>query len=79
MSAQNDILSNVMWRFLQLRGYVDEKHKLTVWGKCLDQALSSVDPADNIEEAIFIAIELLRMDLLNTKQWFSHEIGRAHV
>ncbi|OQE27803.1 hypothetical protein PENSTE_c004G02699 [Penicillium steckii] len=75
LSAQNDILSNVMWRFLQLRGYVDDKHKLTVWGKCLDQALSNVDPADNMEEAIFIAIEMLRMDLLNTKQWFSHVSG----
>lgn len=64
-----------MWRFLQLRGYVDEKHKLTTWGKCLEQALSNVDPADNLEDAIFIAIEMLRMDLLNTKQWFSHVSG----
>lgn len=64
-----------MWRFLQLRGYVDDKHKLTVWGKCLEQALSNVDPADNLEEAIFIAIEMIRMDLLNTKQWFSHVSG----
>lgn len=75
LSSQEDILSNVMWRFLQLRGYVDEKHKLTAWGKCLEQALSNVDPADNLEDAIFIAIEMLRMDLLNTKQWFSHVSG----
>lgn len=64
-----------MWRFLQLRGYVDDKHKPTVWGKCLEQALSVVDPADNLEDAIFIAIEMLRMDLLNTKHWFSHVSG----
>ncbi|KAJ5973444.1 hypothetical protein N7481_010654 [Penicillium waksmanii] len=75
LSTQEDILSNVMWRFLQLRGYIDDKHKLTVWGKCLEQALSNVDPADNLEVAIFIAIEMLRMDLLNTKQWFSHVSG----
>ncbi|KAJ5719420.1 hypothetical protein N7493_007875 [Penicillium malachiteum] len=75
LSSQEDILSNVIWRFLQLRGYVDDKHKLTVWGKCLEQALSSVDPADNLEDAIFIAIEMLRFDLLNTKNWFSHVSG----
>ncbi|KAJ5587375.1 XPG N-terminal [Penicillium hispanicum] len=75
LSAQEDILSNVVWRFLQLRGYVDDKHKLTVWGKCLEQALSTVDPADNLEDAVFIAIEMLRFDLLNTKHWFSHVSG----
>lgn len=64
-----------MWRFLQLRGYVDEKHKLTVWGKVLEQALSVVDSTDNLEDAIFIAIEMLRFDLLNTKGWFSHVSG----
>ncbi|KAJ5160033.1 uncharacterized protein N7482_007037 [Penicillium canariense] len=75
LSSQEDILSNVSWRFLQLRGYVDDKHKLTSWGKCLEQALSAVDPADNLEDAIFLAIEMLRMDLLNTKHWFSHVSG----
>lgn len=64
-----------MWRFLQLRGYVDDKHNLTAWGKCLEQALSTVDPTDNLEDAIFIAIEMLRMNLLNTKHWFSHVSG----
>ncbi|KAJ5433062.1 uncharacterized protein N7458_012218 [Penicillium daleae] len=75
LSKQEDILSNVMWRFLQLRGYVDDKHNLTAWGKCLEQALSAVDPTDNLEDAIFIAIEMLRMNLLNTKHWFSHVSG----
>lgn len=64
-----------MWRFLQLRGYVDDKHNLTTWGKSLEQALSAVDPADNLEEAIFIAFEMLRLDLLNTKPWFSQVSG----
>ncbi|CAL5870703.1 uncharacterized protein PFLUO_LOCUS4943 [Penicillium psychrofluorescens] len=75
LSSQEDILSNVMWRFLQLRGYVNEKHELTVWGKCLGQALSAMDSADNLEEAVFLAIEMLRLELLNTEHWFSHVSG----
>ncbi|KAJ5488996.1 hypothetical protein N7539_003886 [Penicillium diatomitis] len=75
LSTQEDILSNVVWRFLQLRGYVDDKHNLTAWGKCLQQALAGVELEDNLEEAIFIAIEMLRMGLLNTKNWFSHVSG----
>ncbi|KAF7720277.1 XPG/Rad2 endonuclease family protein [Penicillium ucsense] len=74
-STQEDILSNVVWRFLQLRGYVDDKHNLTAWGKCLQQALAGIGLEDNLEEAIFIAIEMLRMGLLNTKNWFSHVSG----
>ncbi|CAG8009254.1 unnamed protein product [Penicillium nalgiovense] len=75
VSSQEDILSNVMWRFLQLRGYVDDKHKLTPWGQCLVQALSGIEPADNLEESIFVAIEMIRLGLLNTKNWFSHVSG----
>ncbi|KAJ5783035.1 XPG N-terminal [Penicillium paradoxum] len=75
LSSQEDILSNVMWRFLQLRGYVDDKHKLTSWGQCLVQALSAVDPVENLEESVFIAIEMVRLGLLNTKPWFSHVSG----
>ncbi|CAI7675204.1 unnamed protein product [Penicillium palitans] len=75
LSSQEDILSNVTWRFLQLRGYVDDKHRLTPWGQCLVQALSAIDPADNLDESIFIAIEMIRLGLLNTKGWFSHVSG----
>ncbi|KAJ5246185.1 XPG N-terminal [Penicillium chermesinum] len=75
LSSQDEILSNVLWRFLQLRGYVDAKHNLTVWGKALSHALADVTPSDNLEEAIFIAIEMLRFDLLNTQNWFSSVSG----
>ncbi|GAB1214480.1 hypothetical protein ATERTT37_003643 [Aspergillus terreus] len=76
LSSQDEILANVFWRFLQLRGYIDEKtHQLTQWGACLEQALSVLDPSDTLEEATFLAIEMLRFGLLNSKQWFSHVSG----
>ncbi|EAW17575.1 MKT1 family protein [Aspergillus fischeri NRRL 181] len=75
LSSQDEILANVYWRFLQLRGYIDEKHRLTSWGVCLDQALSVLDPADNLEEATFLAVEMVRFGLLNSKEWFSHVSG----
>lgn len=75
LSSQNDILQNVFWRFLQLRGYIDEKHQLTSWGVCLEQALTALNPADNLGESIFIAIEMLRLGLLNATEWFTHVSG----
>lgn len=34
-----------------------------------------LDPADNLEEATFLAIEMVRFGVLNAKQWFSHVSG----
>lgn len=75
LSSQEEVLSNVFWRFLQLRGYINEKHELTSWGESLAQALSVLDPADNLEEPTFLAIEMIRFGVLNTKEWFSQFSG----
>lgn len=70
LSTESEILSNVMWRFLQLRGYIDEKHQLTAWGRSLEAALSSLNPTENLEESVFIAVEMLRLGVLNSKEFF---------
>lgn len=63
------------WRFLQLRGYVDNKHQLTLWGRALESALSELRPSDNLEEATFLAVELLRLGVLSPKDWFPNMSG----
>ena len=67
MHTKTEISCNVLWRFLQLRGFVDDKHELTSWGVTLEAALAALDPTDKLEESVFIAIEMLRMGLLNGK------------
>ena len=75
LNSQDDILQNVFWRFLQLRGYIDEKHQLTQSGVDLEQALASLDPSSNLEEATFIGHEMFRLGLLTTTDWFSNVSG----
>jgi len=75
LSSFDEIVSNVFWRFLQLRGYVNEKHQLTTWGQALETALSSLDPSENLEESAFLAMELLRLGILNAEDWFSNISG----
>ena len=70
LSTDDEIVSNALWRFLQLREFIDQDHQLTAWGKCLEAALSSLDPSDGLEEPVFLAIELLRLDLLTEKDIF---------
>ena len=65
-----EITANVIWRFLQLREYVDENHQLTTWGSILYETFSALGPERNLEEAAFLAIELLRLNLLNPHTMF---------
>ena len=60
---------------LQLRGYVDEKHQLTHWGKVLESALLVVGPSRELEEAVLLAVELMRFDLLKPDTMFKNYSG----
>ena len=59
-----------MWRFLELRGYVDEKHQLNHWGETLRAALDASGSERHQEEAVFMAVELLRLGLVTPDTMF---------
>ena len=74
--TKTELLSNVVFRFAHLRGYTASDHTLTAWGKILHTALASLSAADrDLEEAVFLAIELLRLGLLNANNLFAGYIG----
>ena len=54
----DEVVGNTIFRYLQVRGYVDDQHNLTTWGKALEAALSIAD-----EEYTIVGIEMLRMGL----------------
>lgn len=69
-----EVLANTTWRFLQDRGYINNDHTLSAWGKVLktaldkaseDGLLGSTPRKTEVEELIFVAFELLRLDMLN--------------
>jgi hypothetical protein len=80
ISEKRAIQLNVVWRFLQHRGYIAKDHTLTAWGKALRAALNHAGmstgdkPPDatptEVEEAIFMSFELLRFNLLDSKALF---------
>lgn len=68
------IKSICLWRFLHIRGYVDDQHELTSWGNALAAALSALEPTVNkypgfphLYESILVALELIRFELLNAR------------
>lgn len=66
--------------FLQLRGYVNDKHELTSWGSCFNKAVDALESAGTplsiqTVESIFVAVEMLRLGVLGPNDWFPHHSG----
>ncbi|RDA90342.1 hypothetical protein CP533_6018 [Ophiocordyceps camponoti-saundersi (nom. inval.)] len=68
------VTSVAIWRFLHLRNYVDDEHKLTMWGNALAGTLLALTEANDdrlhtpaLCEAALLAFELIRFDVLNGK------------
>ncbi|KAL8995584.1 MAG: hypothetical protein Q9169_004695 [Polycauliona sp. 2 TL-2023] len=75
LQSPGEICANAVWRFLQLRGYVNRQHQLTVWGKVLDSILSVTGFEAPQEKAALLAVELMRFGLLNADTMFSAYSG----
>ncbi|KAJ8069399.1 hypothetical protein OCU04_003054 [Sclerotinia nivalis] len=82
LSSKSEILSNSLWRLLHLRGYINDKHELTNWGKALSTTLKAIQPISDkyqdvhlIEEAAFMAYELIRFQNLHTRDRHPELIG----
>lgn len=84
LKSKPEILSNTLYRFLHLRDYVDDLHELTAWGKALAVTLKLVQPIirkyddiHHIEEAAFLAFEMIRFGHLNSRNRHPELIGGA--
>lgn len=73
-----ELISNSVLRFLEDRGYINNDHTLSAWGKALKAAFDHAEKsgyiatagAKEVEEAIFMAFELHKLDVLSTSQMF---------
>ncbi|RMD44955.1 hypothetical protein DV735_g2, partial [Chaetothyriales sp. CBS 134920] len=63
--SKDEIVANTWWRFLELRGYVNEKREITRWGQVLEATVDKLDAKDDAEGQALLAVELLRLGLLN--------------
>ncbi|RMZ76349.1 hypothetical protein DV738_g5020, partial [Chaetothyriales sp. CBS 135597] len=63
--TKDEIVANTWWRFLELRGYVNEKREITRWGQVLEATVGKLDAKEDAEGQALLAVELLRLGLLN--------------
>ena len=69
LKSSSEVIANVFWRFLHMSGYVDDDHKLTTWGKTLETTLSALDSQDHDEEIALVAVEMLRLGVLQISEF----------
>lgn len=70
MKSREEALANSVWRLLQHRNFVNESHQLTTWGKVLQRAMTTLGNRNDLQESVFLAIELLRFGVLNANTMF---------
>lgn len=82
IDSADSIVSLTIWRFLHLREYVDDRHTLTKWGDALATAMEALKPTaeknpgvGNLYEALLVAFELIRFDILNAKNKYAELNG----
>jgi hypothetical protein len=71
LSSPEEVRSNAIWRFLQLRGYIQQDHQLSTLGQCLQTAFARHNQQD-LEEPTLLAFEMLRLNLLNSNNMFPY-------
>lgn len=82
LNTKPEILSNALWRLFHLRKFTNDQHELTSWGKALATTLKVIAPeiqkhgdVHHLEEAAFLAFELIRFNILNSANRHTELIG----
>jgi Temperature dependent protein affecting M2 dsRNA replication len=75
---------NSLWRMFHVLGYINPDHSLSKWGLVLEATLAALPKSDNpsiiieLEEAAVVAVELLRLGLLNANNMFPTYSGAPY-
>ena len=75
LQSTTELKANNLWRFLHLRGYIDDKHTLASWGKVLATMIDALPAGSEQVESVFLATELLKLDLLSSENMFPRYTG----
>lgn len=68
--TNTEVTANTLWRFLHIREYLSNEHTLAPWGQVLSAGFARLPASAELEEATFLAVELMRLDLLNSRSMF---------
>ncbi|KAM0755876.1 hypothetical protein T439DRAFT_295879 [Meredithblackwellia eburnea MCA 4105] len=65
LEKKDEIVANTLWRFLQLRSFLTASHQHTPHAQALYMAMKASKVNDKFQDALYLAMELLRMKALH--------------
>ncbi|CAO1628748.1 unnamed protein product [Parajaminaea phylloscopi] len=65
LEKKDEIVANVVWRMLELRGFLNHDHLHTPYARALHLALRTSRLNDKVQEPLYLALELVREGALH--------------
>lgn len=65
LEKKDELVANTIWRFLELRGFLNHDHLHTPYARALHLALKDSRLNDKFQEPLYLALELLRSGVLH--------------
>lgn len=73
IEKKDELVANIIWRFLELRGFLNHNHLHTPYARALHLSIQSARLNDKFQEPLYIALEMLRAGVLHSNP-FGQEI-----
>ncbi|PWN39683.1 PIN domain-like protein [Ceraceosorus guamensis] len=65
LEKKDEVVANVIWRFLEIRGFLNHDHLHTGFARALHLGLEGARLNDKLQEPLYIALELMRAGALH--------------
>lgn len=69
LEKKDEIVANVIWRFLDLRGLQHPNHMHTAMGRALHAGIVASRVNDKFQEPLYLSLELARAGVLHGDLW----------
>ncbi|WWC86657.1 uncharacterized protein L201_001534 [Kwoniella dendrophila CBS 6074] len=69
LDKKDELVANVLWRLMELRGFISGTHTQTLIGKALHAANAVSRINDRFQEPLYLLLELLRAGVVHGSRW----------
>ncbi|WVQ75844.1 hypothetical protein IAR50_005477 [Cryptococcus sp. DSM 104548] len=69
LDKKDEVVANSVWRFLEVRGFVQQNHTHSSIGKALHAAYDISKINDRFQEPLYLILELLRSGAVHGEKW----------
>ncbi|WVQ79823.1 hypothetical protein IAT38_001923 [Cryptococcus sp. DSM 104549] len=69
LDKKDEVVANAIWRFMEVRGFINTNHTHSNMGKALHAAFSVSRVNDRFQEPLYLVLELLRAGVVHGGKW----------